>query len=64
MRPLVIKLGGLLLDNATAMNSLFTLFAHYQQEDARPLIIVHGGGALVDDLMKRLGLQVCKKKWA
>ncbi|AAU36843.1 MULTISPECIES: acetylglutamate kinase [Basfia] len=61
MKPLVIKLGGVLLDTPAAMENLFTALADYQQNFARPLLIVHGGGCLVDDLMKRLNLPVQKK---
>ncbi|MDO4429699.1 MAG: acetylglutamate kinase [Lonepinella koalarum] len=61
MKPLVIKLGGVLLDTPAAMENLFTALADYQQNFERPLLIVHGGGCLVDDLMKRLNLPVQKK---
>lgn len=61
MRPLVIKLGGVLLDTPAAMENLFTALADYQRNFARALLIVHGGGCVVDDLMQRLGLPVRKK---
>lgn len=61
MKPLVIKLGGVLLDTPQAMENLFTALANYQQNFARPLVIVHGGGCVVDDLMQRLKLEVQKK---
>ncbi|MGQ0286439.1 acetylglutamate kinase [Pasteurellaceae bacterium 22721_9_1] len=61
MKPLVIKLGGVLLDTPVAMENLFTALANYAKDFARPLLIVHGGGCLVDDLMKRLNLPVQKK---
>ncbi|HBO38254.1 MAG TPA: acetylglutamate kinase [Pasteurellaceae bacterium] len=61
MKPLVIKLGGVLLDTPSAMENLFTALADYQKNFARPLLIVHGGGCLVDDLMKRLNLPIQKK---
>lgn len=61
MKPLVIKLGGVLLDTPAAMENLFTALADYQQNFERPLLIVHGGGCVVDDLMKRLNLPVQKK---
>ena len=61
MRPLVIKLGGVLLDTPAAMENLFTALADYQKNFVRPLLIVHGGGCVVDDLMQRLGLPVKKK---
>ncbi|WP_202384016.1 acetylglutamate kinase [Pasteurella canis] len=61
MKPLVIKLGGVLLDTPIAMQNLFTALANYQQHFDRPLVIVHGGGCLVDELMQRLNLPVKKK---
>lgn len=61
MKPLVIKLGGVLLDTPAAMDNLFTALADYQQNCDRPLLIVHGGGCVVDDLMQRLNLPVQKK---
>lgn len=61
MRTLVIKLGGALLDNPLAMDNLFTALVNYQQTAFRPLLIVHGGGCLVDDLLQRLNLPVQKK---
>ncbi|TDQ59425.1 N-acetylglutamate kinase [Mesocricetibacter intestinalis] len=61
MNPLVLKLGGVLLDTPAAMENLFTALADYQRNFARPLVIVHGGGCVVDDLMRRLDLPVRKK---
>lgn len=59
--PLIIKLGGVLLDNKEAMERLFQALVVYRQQHPRPLIIVHGGGCLVDSLMKQLGMQVVKQ---
>lgn len=61
MNPLVIKLGGVLLDNEEALERLFMALVTYRQQYQRPLVIVHGGGYLVDELMKRLNLPVVKK---
>lgn len=61
MNPLIIKLGGVLLDSEEALKRLFTALVAYRQEHQRPLVIVHGGGCLVDDLMKKLSLPVVKK---
>ena len=59
--PLIIKLGGVLLDSEEAMQRLFQALVAYRQSHQRPLVIVHGGGCLVDDLMKQLNLPVVKK---
>ncbi|WP_038906724.1 acetylglutamate kinase [Dickeya oryzae] len=61
MNPLIIKLGGVLLDSEEALERLFTALVAYRQQHQRPLVIVHGGGCLVDDLMKKLSLPVVKK---
>ncbi|MEH2922734.1 acetylglutamate kinase [Samsonia erythrinae] len=61
MNPLIIKLGGVLLDSEEALERLFTALVTYRQAHQRPLVIVHGGGCLVDDLMKKLALPVVKK---
>lgn len=62
MNPLVIKLGGALLDSEDALARLFDALVCYRRQHQRSLVIVHGGGYLVDDLMKRLSLPVVKKQ--
>ena len=54
MNPLIIKLGGVLLDSEEALERLFTALDSYRQQHQRPLVIVHGGGCVVDELMKQL----------
>lgn len=61
MNPLIIKLGGVLLDSGDALERLFTALVSYRQQHQRPLIIVHGGGCVVDELMKQLSMPVVKK---
>ncbi|WP_308823063.1 acetylglutamate kinase [Sodalis praecaptivus] len=61
MKPLIIKLGGVLLDSDEALERLFTALDSYRAEHLRPLLIVHGGGCLVDELMHKLSLPVVKK---
>ncbi|MDR8289579.1 acetylglutamate kinase, partial [Acinetobacter baumannii] len=51
MNPLIIKLGGVLLDSEEALERLFTALVNYREAHQRPLIIVHGGGCVVDELM-------------
>ncbi|MGL4859276.1 MAG: acetylglutamate kinase [Enterobacteriaceae bacterium] len=62
MVPLIIKLGGSLLDTPSALQKLFTALQHCQQHSPRPLLLVHGGGCLVDELMHKLSLPVVKKE--
>ncbi|EOS94653.1 acetylglutamate kinase [Erwinia tracheiphila] len=59
--PLIIKLGGVLLDSEEAMAKLFSALVAWRESHQRPLLIVHGGGCLVDDLMNKLALPVKKK---
>jgi len=61
MDPLVIKLGGVLLDTKDALSKLFTVISHYQTQYFRPLVIVHGGGCVVDELMAKLALPVVRR---
>lgn len=61
MNPLIIKLGGVLLDSEEALERLFTALDVYRQKHQRPLVIMHGGGCVVDELMKQLSLPVVKK---
>ncbi len=59
--PLVIKLGGAALENTETLSHLFGAIATYQQQAQRRIVIVHGGGYLVDDLMAKLQLKSVKK---
>lgn len=58
MNPLIIKLGGVLLDSEEALERLFGALVAYRRQHQRPLLIVHGGGCLVDELMKN-----CRCRW-
>ncbi|WP_311197315.1 acetylglutamate kinase [Vibrio sp. SS-MA-C1-2] len=60
--PLVIKLGGAVLSNQGVLEQLFSAIKDYQQHSSRPLVIVHGGGYLVDDLMNKLSFETVKKQ--
>ncbi|WP_343154296.1 acetylglutamate kinase [Buchnera aphidicola (Aphis aurantii)] len=61
VNPLVIKLGGVLLESNHAMMGLFESIYNYQKYNKRNIIIVHGGGRLIDNLMNKLSLSVKKK---
>ncbi|MFC0180357.1 acetylglutamate kinase [Thorsellia kenyensis] len=66
--PLVLKLGGVILDTPGALDSLFSTIQGIwdsqvrQSESKRPVVIVHGGGCVVDFLMKQLNLPIVKKE--
>ena len=59
--PLIVKLGGVLLDSEEALEKLFSALVSWRETQQRPLLIVHGGGCLVDELMSKLSLPVKKK---
>ena len=61
MNPLVIKLGGVLLESNNAMVRLFQALVDYRKSYKRDVLIIHGGGRLIDDLMAKLSLPVKKK---
>src|SRR5690554_4845803 len=60
-QPLVIKLGGTLLESDKALAALFTTLKTFLDEVNRPLLLVHGGGVLVDNQLKAMGLTSTKK---
>ncbi|KDV43664.1 hypothetical protein BU56_00050 [Escherichia coli O145:H25 str. 07-3858] len=61
MNPLIYQTGGVLLDSEEALERLFSALVNYRESHQRPLVIVHGGGCVVDELMKGLNLPVKKK---
>ncbi|WP_413112772.1 acetylglutamate kinase [Thaumasiovibrio sp. DFM-14] len=60
--PLVIKLGGAVLSDSETLQRLFDAIAAYQVASGRPLVLLHGGGYLVDELMEKLQLPTVKKQ--
>lgn len=54
--PLVVKLGGALLDDAAAFGTVFDALADLHRNLRGGLIIVHGGGKAVDRQLDKLGL--------
>lgn len=61
LKPLVIKLGGAALSCSDTLSKLFQAIKAYQQQANRTLVVVHGGGYLVDKLMEKLQLETVKK---
>ncbi|ART80655.1 acetylglutamate kinase [Oceanisphaera avium] len=59
--PLIIKLGGTLLQSNEALAALFTTLNTFIKEVKRPLVLVHGGGVLVDNQLNAMGLSSTKK---
>jgi len=60
-QPLLIKLGGAVLENDLALANLFSALTAYLHKQQRPLLLVHGGGVIVEDLLKKMNI-VSKKK--
>ncbi|AWL13210.1 Acetylglutamate kinase [Saliniradius amylolyticus] len=55
MTPLVIKVGGALLDAYEQGQALFSAIKKLKAE--RPVVLVHGGGNLTNDWLARLGFE-------
>ena len=49
-KPLLIKLGGAVLENKQALTNLFSALTEYLATQQRPLLLVHGGGVIVEDV--------------
>ncbi|RJG42748.1 acetylglutamate kinase [Motilimonas pumila] len=60
-KPLLIKLGGAVLENDTALANLFDAITRYLEAQQRPLILVHGGGIVVEDLLGKMNIKSEKK---
>ncbi|MCW8329630.1 acetylglutamate kinase [Photobacterium sp. SDRW27] len=60
--PLVIKLGGAVLSCTDTLEKLFNAINQYQAKAQRSLLLVHGGGYLVDELMEKLQHETVKKE--
>ena len=57
-KPLVIKVGGALLNDVVAQQALFAQLVLLQ----RPWVLLHGGGALVDTWLSQLGFDVERRR--
>jgi acetylglutamate kinase len=55
--PVVLKLGGELLEDPMHLRSLAATIATLQRKPAVPLIIVHGGGREIDASLARAGIE-------
>ena len=60
--PLVVKLGGALLDDAAQFPQVFDALARMHQLHAGGLVIVHGGGKAVDRQLERVGLHTERRE--
>ena len=60
--PLVVKLGGALLDDASSFPGVFDALARMHQLHDGGLVIVHGGGKAVDRQLDRLGMRTERRE--
>jgi acetylglutamate kinase len=60
-KPLLIKLGGAVLENEQALANLFSALTTYLEQHQRPLLLVHGGGVIVEDLLNKMNIVSQKK---
>lgn len=58
-KPLVIKIGGGILEKANALTALFNTIKMF---DKQPVVIVHGGGCVVDKMLEKSGFITEKKQ--
>lgn len=54
--PMVIKLGGAAVDASTQLDDLYAAIVQLHRTLAQGVVVVHGGGAAVDQHLHRLGL--------
>lgn len=58
MKPVVLKMGGRLLQDRAALDALLAVCANIKQQ--RPVILVHGGGDQVDQWLAKFGFSTEK----
>ncbi|WP_372881051.1 acetylglutamate kinase [Psychromonas sp.] len=61
LKPLLIKLGGAVLENDQALANLFSALTQYLHKQQRPLLLVHGGGVIVEDVLNKMNIVSQKK---
>ena len=61
LKPLLIKLGGAVLENDQALTNLFSALTAYLEKQQRPLLLVHGGGVIVEDVLTKMNIVSQKK---
>ncbi|GHF87021.1 acetylglutamate kinase [Thalassotalea marina] len=58
LKPLVIKIGGAILETHGALQKLLTVMAQVKH---RHMVLIHGGGCVVDDMLANAGFSTEKK---
>jgi len=57
-KPLVIKIGGAILEKSEALHKLLSVISTIKNQ---PIVLVHGGGCIVDDMLNQAGFTTVKK---
>lgn len=58
LKPLVIKIGGAILEKESALNALFGVISKLKNKQ---VVLVHGGGCVVDEMLAQAGFTTEKK---
>ena len=59
LKPLVIKIGGAILEKESALNALLSVIS---QLENKQVVLVHGGGCVVDEMLYQAGFTTEKKQ--
>ncbi len=57
-KPLVIKIGGAILEKESALSALLAVIAKLENKQ---VVLVHGGGCVVDEMLAQAGFTTAKK---
>ncbi|MEL0630997.1 acetylglutamate kinase, partial [Psychromonas aquatilis] len=60
-KPLLIKIAGAVLESEQALTNIFSALTEYLAIEKRPLLIVHGGGVIVEDVLIKMNIKSEKK---
>ena len=58
LKPLVIKIGGAILETESALNALLNVIS---QLENKQVVLVHGGGCVVDEMLYQAGFTTEKE---
>jgi len=58
LKPLVIKIGGAILEKESALSALLSVIAELENKQ---VVLVHGGGCVVDEMLAQAGFTTEKK---
>lgn len=60
--PLVVKLGGSVIEDAARAEPLWSALARLHNAEPSGVVLVHGGGSTVDRRMRQAGLDIVKRE--